>query len=154
MHNGKFMKRKSNNKGFSLVELIVVIAIMAVLVGVVTPLYLRYLESSRRSEDIRTALQLRKAILADIADEKITEYANKVAFLGGAADEETVKNNPCQYSTTVYSSPRLQGSTVERGGNFYVIYDEEDESVMIYADPECTEYCLTEDDGAEKYKRD
>ena len=31
-----------DNKGFSLVELIIVIAIMAVLTGVLTPLYLQY----------------------------------------------------------------------------------------------------------------
>lgn len=127
---------------------------MAVLVGVTTPLYLRYLESCKRSDDIRTALQLRKAILADIADEKITEYADKVPFIGGATDEDTVKNNPCQYSTTIPSTPRLEGNTVGRGGNFYVLYKEEDKSVMIYADAACTEYCLTEDDGAEKYKKD
>ena len=42
------MKRQKNNKGFSLVELIVVVAIMAVLVGVLAPAYLRYVEKARR----------------------------------------------------------------------------------------------------------
>lgn len=41
------MKRK-NNRGFSLIELIVVVAIMAVLVGVMAPTYLRYVEKARR----------------------------------------------------------------------------------------------------------
>ena len=45
--------RKLNNKGFSLVELIIVIAIMAVLVGVLAPAYLRYVEKSRKSADIQ-----------------------------------------------------------------------------------------------------
>ncbi|MBR5596417.1 MAG: prepilin-type N-terminal cleavage/methylation domain-containing protein [Lachnospiraceae bacterium] len=45
--------KKMNNKGFSLVELIIVIAIMAVLVGVLAPAYLRYVEKSRKSADIQ-----------------------------------------------------------------------------------------------------
>ncbi len=45
------MKKKMNNKGFSLVELIIVIAIMAVLVGVLAPTYLKFVERSRKSTD-------------------------------------------------------------------------------------------------------
>ena len=43
--------KKLNNKGFSLVELIIVIAIMAVLIGVLAPQYLKYVEKSRISSD-------------------------------------------------------------------------------------------------------
>ena len=44
--------KKLNNKGFSLVELIIVIAIMAVLIGVLAPQYLRYVERSREATDV------------------------------------------------------------------------------------------------------
>ncbi len=45
-------EKKLNNKGFSLVELIIVIAIMAVLIGVLAPQYLKYVERSRQSADL------------------------------------------------------------------------------------------------------
>lgn len=43
--------KKLNNKGFSLVELIIVIAIMAILVGVVGTQVIPYLEKSRQGKD-------------------------------------------------------------------------------------------------------
>lgn len=43
--------KKLNNKGFSLVELIIVIAIMAILVGVVGSQVIPYLENSRKAKD-------------------------------------------------------------------------------------------------------
>ena len=43
--------KKLNNKGFSLVELIIVIAIMAILIGVVGTQVIPYLENSRKAKD-------------------------------------------------------------------------------------------------------
>lgn len=43
--------KKKNNKGFSLVELIIVIAIMAVLMIILTPTLLRYVEKCRAQKD-------------------------------------------------------------------------------------------------------
>ena len=47
------MKSTYKNSGFSLVELIVVIAIMAVLVGVLAPQFIKLVEKSRMATDVQ-----------------------------------------------------------------------------------------------------
>lgn len=54
--------KKTNNKGFSLVELIVVIAIMAVLVVVLAPQFTKYVERSRNSTDRQNATAIVTAV--------------------------------------------------------------------------------------------
>lgn len=61
-------KENMNNKGFSLVELIIVIAIMAILIVVLAPQYLKYVEKSRNSTDLQNAVELKTAIETYAAD--------------------------------------------------------------------------------------
>ncbi|MBR4719010.1 MAG: type II secretion system protein [Lachnospiraceae bacterium] len=64
--------KKMNNKGFSLVELIIVIAIMAILIAVLAPQYIKYVEKSRKSSDLDNYQKLVDAIQVVFADEDNT----------------------------------------------------------------------------------
>lgn len=66
-------ERKMNNKGFSLVELIIVIAIMAILIVVLAPQYLKYVERSRNSTDLQNATELKTAVETYVADPESTQ---------------------------------------------------------------------------------
>lgn len=59
---------KMNDKGFSLVELIIVIAIMAVLVVVLAPQYLKYVERARNATDTSNATEIVTALQVYAAD--------------------------------------------------------------------------------------
>lgn len=63
--------KKMNNKGFSLVELIVVIAIMAVLVGVLAPTLIKNVEKSRESTDLQNLDTIRGAVVTTLSDETV-----------------------------------------------------------------------------------
>lgn len=66
------MKKSMNNKGFSLVELIIVIAIMAVLVGLLAPQYLKYVNNSKVSTDISNAQEVATVFNVGFADGKVS----------------------------------------------------------------------------------
>ncbi|MCR5686804.1 MAG: prepilin-type N-terminal cleavage/methylation domain-containing protein [Lachnospiraceae bacterium] len=55
-------RNRKDNRGLSLIELIVVIAIMGVLVGVLSPMFIKYVDRSRKSKDVYTAAQIAKAV--------------------------------------------------------------------------------------------
>ena len=90
---------KKDNKGFSLVELIIVIAIMAILVGIVGTQVIPYIDKSRNAKDVQK--------LSGLCTDAMTAYSSNAATLdatsvytieigdsvdvkkGGAADTDT-----------------------------------------------------------------
>ena len=71
---------KKNNKGFTLVELIVVIAILGVLMAVLVPQYIQYVEKSRIGVDESAVSEVAHAIEISMADEAVYDSLPKADF--------------------------------------------------------------------------
>lgn len=87
-----------SNEGFSLVELIIVIAIMAILVGVVALAVIPNLERSRESKDLTTLDNIASALATSVATAGADAPASgefKITEITGAAGslDDSVKNN-------------------------------------------------------------
>ena len=83
------------NKGFSLVELIIVIAIMAILVGVMAPQLIKYIEKSKVSSDTQLCGTVQTALVTALADPQVndaTTYNNEFSTLGNAGDVSVALN--------------------------------------------------------------
>lgn len=65
--------KKTNNKGFSLVELIIVIAIMAILAGAIAPALIKYIDRSRKSNDVNACKSIKTAFETALANEDVYE---------------------------------------------------------------------------------
>ncbi|KSV57575.1 type II secretion system protein [Acetivibrio ethanolgignens] len=84
-------EQKLNNKGFSLVELIIVIAIMAILVGVVGTQVIPYMNSAREAKDEQVISSIATAAVTAVtecAEDWNTEGTYTVKLFG---DEPKVK---------------------------------------------------------------
>lgn len=67
--------KKMNNKGFSLIELIIVIAIMAILVAIIAPNLTKYLGSSKEATDKKNLDEVIAQVKNCISDASIHEIS-------------------------------------------------------------------------------
>lgn len=88
----KLANRKKDNKGFSLVELIIVIAIMAILVGIVGTQVIPYISKSKVAKDQQVLNSISTAAVTAYSEnaEKITDSDQKITIndvFGTEADD-------------------------------------------------------------------
>lgn len=110
------MKRtKRNNKGFSLVELIIVIAIMAILAGVLAPQFVKYINRSRKSTDIQNAQQMATALSTEFADTERTDAVAQQTVNGAKAWDDataTVDNTKHRSQKDVFGGePKVKADS-------------------------------------------
>ena len=68
----------NKNRGFTLVELIIVVAIMGVLIALLAPAYARHVEKSRETVDIANVRSAYEEIMAEVMDEDASNIVKVV----------------------------------------------------------------------------
>lgn len=99
--------KKMNNKGFSLIELIIVIAIMAVLVAIIAPNLTKYLGKSKSQTDKTNLDEIKKQFknaISDAATDEITNVAGTYTV-----DGSSVSGGNATFAT--YASKALDSDT-------------------------------------------
>ena len=99
-----------NNKGFSLVELIIVIAIMAILVGVIAPQLIKYIEKSRQSADIQLCDTVKTAMTTAMSDPAVVT-ANEDPWPDSAAGSDVVNAIPPSSTKMKNAFSNILGTT-------------------------------------------
>ena len=84
--------KRLNNKGFSLVELIIVIAIMAILVGIVAVQLIRYLEKAKIDNDLRTMDAVYQALIYAANDPEVTQDEDSMALIDSLNTATTLES--------------------------------------------------------------
>ena len=129
---------KKNNSGFSLVELIIVIAIMAVLIGVLAPQFIKYVERSRESTDLQNIEEYKTAVETYVADHGDSLPATiTVTITGGAGG--TIK---CDADLSEYGLTKTTESKDLKSSKWTITTN------WIY---DCSKYCWNKADGKADY---
>lgn len=137
--------KKTSNKGFSMVELIIVIAIMAILAAALAPSLIKYINKSRLSTDVQTGTTIASAVNAALAVEKAYDSCSAEGYDSGiwavnsivANNDEFAKEMAAVIGIDTGNSVRGK-SKKDLGGNgmsateFYVSIDAKNNKVQVW----------------------
>ncbi|WP_051204301.1 type IV pilin protein [Butyrivibrio sp. VCD2006] len=116
------IKRLNEKKGFTLAELLIVVAIIAVLVAIAIPIFTTQLEKSREAVDLANV----RSAYAEVVAEYLDSGASAATSVTVAA-QQTKGNWQCASSaaTTTIATPIGSGSSVsvpaKTAGNNYTV---------------------------------
>lgn len=141
------MRKNKANGGFSLVELIIVIAIMAILVGVMAPQLIKYIEKTNVSADAQLCDAVLRAIEVSANDPEIISATDSSADMIGDFYGNPNPHIINGYLTTTWTECAFAKNVTEILG-FNPFVSGADQGIKSH--PACNDgglMCVASDDG-------
>ncbi len=131
------MKKEKNlkrigNKGFSIVEIIIVMAIIAILTGALAPQMIKYIDKAKKSSDVQTANTIALAVNVTIAN----EYTATNQSLTTLYNADPASSFQKEIKDTVGSTKPTLKYIKGTNNDFYIVVSGNE--VKIYAAPSTT----------------
>ena len=128
------------NKGFSLVELIIVIAIMAILAAAIAPALIRYIDKSRKADDLTAGGTINSAMSAALANEdaydELQATSNCVRF---AVSKNTIAAQGAAAGSKLYDEfsnnldQKVSPKYKKEGQSYFVVFADAQGKITVAA---------------------
>lgn len=149
--------KKTTNKGFSMVELIIVIAIMAILAAALAPSLIKYINKSRLSTDIQTGTSIVSSVNAAMAVEKANDECQKT-YAGKVVTVDQTNIDPSDdfgkefwsvmgVSTVKGKSKKDLGGTTLSNQVFLLSIDKSTDAVTVWYDTQDNDHMIAPTTG-------
>ncbi|MBQ8147721.1 MAG: prepilin-type N-terminal cleavage/methylation domain-containing protein [Lachnospiraceae bacterium] len=144
--------KKTTNKGFSMVELIIVIAIMAILAAALAPALIKYINKSRLSTDITTGTSIASAAQAamavEAANDDSTNYttATEVNTLLGSASSNSFASEFAEVLAVTQVSGKSKkdlNGTVISTQSYYMMVDPNTDAISVWYGTTTADYLVS-----------
>ncbi|MGN0436392.1 MAG: type II secretion system protein [Wujia sp.] len=123
------MKKENHNKGFSLVELIIVIAIMAVLAGAVAPALIRYIDKARQGRFVSDAKTVLDDAMADFTEQFSKDDDEAIDWSQSSIGQ--INGVDCEKVNIAYRGQRLDLSNVTTPEDSAIFYVDPDNGSIV-----------------------
>lgn len=126
------MNKKNNNKGFTLVELIVVLVILAILAAILVPALLGYIDRAKGQQIVLNARSAYTAAQAEMTSKYAKYKSGDISFT--EQEKSRIKNTADNANCTALNIGTAGTTSGNDHKNFtitYVYYAEGDEVVVL-----------------------
>jgi len=133
------MNKRNKKKGFTLIELIVVMAIIAVLAAIAVPQLMKSVKKSKITADVATAKAIANSLQQYISEGNLIETSDKVEIKNDGTNVTVdVKNttdtkDDIDLSNYIDNAKTTVVSKVDSSYKFFYSYDKNTNEIKIYA---------------------